>query len=59
MYSTLNTFQVVGFDVVGILQNEAFAIPNEFCITIMAYHMHMDWLMFMGKEKENKAVLSK
>ena len=40
--STLNTLQIIGFDVLGTFQYETLSIPNEFGLPLMTIYMNMD-----------------
>ena len=55
---TLDTFQIIIFDIMWIFHHKTFSIPIEFCITIMTTDMNMDRLMLAGEEHENKTKLS-
>lgn len=54
MNGALDSFQIVGFDVVDTFQHKAFSVPNIFGIAIMTSHMHMNGFMFVRKEQENE-----
>lgn len=59
MNGALDTLHIVSLNVVGVFHDKALAILNKLSIAIMASDMHMDRLVFMGKEQENETVLSK
>lgn len=54
MNGALDTLQIVSLNVVGVFHDKALAIPNKLSIAIMASDMHMDRLVFMGKEQKNE-----
>ena len=40
--STLNTLQIIGFDVLETFQYETLSIPNKFSFPVMTIYMNMD-----------------